>query len=70
MFSYKIANWGLGIGDWAQSPVPNPQYIYRKRIKLKILFIYTYNLKIVNYFLLILRIFLYEKTFLFWKKIF
>ena len=18
-------NWGLGIGDWAQSPIPNPQ---------------------------------------------
>jgi len=20
-----IKNWGLGIGDWAQSPIPNPQ---------------------------------------------
>ena len=19
-------DWGLGIGDWAQSPIPNPQY--------------------------------------------
>ena len=18
--------WGLGIGDWAQSPIPNPQF--------------------------------------------
>jgi len=22
-----IGDWGLGIGDWAQSPIPNPQYI-------------------------------------------
>jgi len=21
----KLENWGLGIGDWAQSPIPNPQ---------------------------------------------
>jgi len=21
----KIKIWGLGIGDWAQSPIPNPQ---------------------------------------------
>ena len=21
-----ITKWGLGIGDWAQSPIPNPQY--------------------------------------------
>jgi len=20
----KIGDWGLGIGDWAQSPIPNP----------------------------------------------
>jgi len=20
-----IENWGLGIGDWAQTPIPNPQ---------------------------------------------
>jgi len=25
-------DWGLGIGDWAQSPIPNPQ----SPIKLKI----------------------------------
>jgi len=30
----KIGDWGLGIGDWAQSPIPNPQspkyyYIYK-----------------------------------------
>jgi len=23
--SYIIGDWGLGIGDWAQSPIPNPQ---------------------------------------------
>jgi len=22
---YKFGDWGLGIGDWAQSPIPNPQ---------------------------------------------
>jgi len=21
-----IGDWGLGIGDWAQFPIPNPQY--------------------------------------------
>jgi len=25
-----IGDWGLGIGDWAQSPIPNPQYKYKK----------------------------------------
>jgi len=22
---FNIGDWGLGIGDWAQSPIPNPQ---------------------------------------------
>jgi len=22
-----IGDWGLGIGDWAQSPIPNPHVI-------------------------------------------
>jgi len=22
-----FGDWGLGIGDWAQSPIPNPQMI-------------------------------------------
>jgi len=22
---FTIGDWGLGIGDWAQSPIPNPQ---------------------------------------------
>ena len=21
----RLGDWGLGIGDWAQSPIPNPQ---------------------------------------------
>jgi len=21
----NVGDWGLGIGDWAQSPIPNPQ---------------------------------------------
>jgi len=21
----NFGDWGLGIGDWAQSPIPNPQ---------------------------------------------
>jgi len=21
-----IGDWGVGIGDWAQSPIPNPHY--------------------------------------------
>jgi len=30
-------DWGLGIGDWAQSPIPNPQspiYIYKQTYNL------------------------------------
>jgi len=30
-----IGDWGLGIGDWAQSPIPNPQFkLEVKYIKL------------------------------------
>jgi len=25
LFKSLIGDWGLGIGDWAQSPIPNPQ---------------------------------------------
>jgi len=25
-----IGDWGLGIGDWAQSPIPNPQLLIKK----------------------------------------
>jgi len=24
---WGIGHWVLGIGDWAQSPIPNPQFI-------------------------------------------
>jgi len=27
-----IGDWGLGIGDWAQSPIPNPQSPFIKFI--------------------------------------
>ena len=45
---YYIGDWGLGIGDWAQSPIPNPQspstkknFFYKIKFKfyLKINFI-------------------------------
>jgi len=25
MFNIGFGDWGLGIGDWAQSPIANPQ---------------------------------------------
>jgi len=25
LYNKLIGDWGLGIGDWAQSPIPNPQ---------------------------------------------
>jgi len=25
MFIILNGDWGLGIGDWAQSPIPNPE---------------------------------------------
>jgi len=28
MNNNEIENWGLGIGDWAQSPIPNPQNLF------------------------------------------
>jgi len=40
----KFGDWGLGIGDWAQSPIPNPQspaninmHYYINVLNLKIL---------------------------------
>ena len=29
-------DWGLGIGDWAQSPIPNPQIRTFNNIKFSI----------------------------------
>jgi len=52
-----MGDWGLGIGDWAQSPIPNPQspipnpqfkadYIINlMNIKKK----FKKNLKLINY---------------------
>jgi len=28
MINHISGDWGLGIGDWAQSPIPNPQSPY------------------------------------------
>jgi len=25
LYLVLFGDWGLGIGDWAQSPIPNPQ---------------------------------------------
>jgi len=31
-----IGDWGLGIGDWAQSPIPNPhKLLFLMKIKFK-----------------------------------
>ena len=31
-----IGDWGLGIGDWAQSPIPNPQSPFKFNIQFNI----------------------------------
>jgi len=33
----NYGDWGLGIGDWAQSPIPNPQSPRNKPLKIFIL---------------------------------
>jgi len=47
-------NWGLGIGDWAQSPIPNPQSPIpnpQKNKNKNILIINIYKfLKIIYYY--------------------
>jgi len=39
MFLFKlkiiIGDWGLGIGDWAKSPIPNPQSPYFNYLNTK-----------------------------------
>jgi len=37
-----IGDWGLGIGDWAQSPIPNPQLYYNYTILLSNLYYFYY----------------------------
>ena len=55
-----MMRWGLGIGDWAQSPIPNPQspipnphyFLIIYIIKLQIFFenkLYINFLKKLNY---------------------
>jgi len=33
-----IGDWGLGIGDWAQSPIPNPHCILNSNKNFVIFF--------------------------------
>jgi len=47
-----MGDWGLGIGDWAQSPIPNPQSpIPNPQFSIRFRFLYDIiNLKnIINY---------------------
>jgi len=38
-----MGDWGLGIGDWAQSPIPNPQSpIPNPHFEIIILFLIAY----------------------------
>ena len=32
----SLGDWGLGIGDWAQSPIPNPQSPKKSKIKCEL----------------------------------
>ena len=41
-----FGDWGLGIGDWAQSPIPNPQSPLVKLILIKFN-IYIFKLTII-----------------------
>ena len=42
MITSKNGDWGLGIGDWAQSPIPNPQSpIPNPQLKMKMKFIWV-----------------------------
>jgi hypothetical protein len=42
-------DWGLGIGDWAQSPIPNPQspIPFKSRFNIGIGFVHI-NLLLAN----------------------
>ena len=46
---WGIGDWGFGIGDWAQSPIPNPQspfafdfYNIKKLFFLKVIYFKKY----------------------------
>jgi len=43
MFIYKCGDWGLGIGDWAQSPIPNPQSPNNDVVIITYFYYYKYN---------------------------
>jgi len=45
-----MGDWGLGIGDWAQSPIPNPQSPIP--IGNKIIFFLLYNSNNKNIYLI------------------
>jgi len=34
-YRFYVGDWGLGIGDWAQSPIPNPHPHIQNSNKLK-----------------------------------
>ena len=44
-----MGDWGLGIGDWAQSPIPNPQSpIPNPHLVFLLCITKKINLKIIN----------------------
>jgi len=43
-----IGDWGLGIGDWAQSPIPNPQSPRKLKYLISLRQYYLLNNKINN----------------------
>ena len=47
---FIIGDWGLGIGDWAQSPIPNPQSPKYKNIihYINIFILARHNILIKN----------------------
>jgi hypothetical protein len=44
-----IGDWGLGIGDWAQSPIPNPHIKISKLFSNIIYFLVFKIIKYLNY---------------------
>jgi len=38
-----IGDWGLGIGDWAQSPIPNPHFSSYEKLIINLKKIYNYK---------------------------
>jgi hypothetical protein len=46
-----IGDWGLGIGDWAQSPIPNPHpHIFVYTVLINIIFLFYPKLFLQNDF--------------------